>query len=116
MESEAALALREKCTAIEGTLEDAHNKMRLGAVLDGASVGVTSGRPAPEPSRTCPWACLSGAFVELSSVGLRSKMRVDDSEATRKACWEGLRSIGEFVTANGFVELVRARNAMAREY
>jgi len=90
MESEAALALREKCTAIEGTLEDARNKMRLGAVLD-------------------------GAFVELSSVGLRSKMRVDGSEATRKACWEGLRSIGEFVTANGFVELVRARNAMARE-
>ncbi|EOD37650.1 hypothetical protein EMIHUDRAFT_454829 [Emiliania huxleyi CCMP1516] len=98
MESEAALALREKCTAIEGTLEDARNKMRLGAVLDGASVGVTP-----------------GAFVELSSVGLRSKMRVDGSEATRKACWEGLRSIGEFVTANGFVELVRARNAMARE-
>lgn len=54
MESEAALALREKCTAIEGTLEDARNKMRLGAVLDGASVGVTPGRPAPGPSRTRP--------------------------------------------------------------
>ena len=29
-------------------------------------------------------------------------------------CWEGLRTIGDFVTANGFVELVRARNQMAK--
>ena len=59
-------------------------------------------------------ATIDGAFVEMSSVGLRNKMRTDPTEATRKACWEGLRSIGDFVTANGFVELVKARNRMAK--
>ena len=91
MESEEALKLRKESTEIEGALEAGRNKMTLGATID-------------------------GKFQELSSVGLRNKMRTDPSEATRKACWEGLRSIGEFVTANGFVELVRARNSMAREY
>ena len=32
----------------------------------------------------------------------------------RRACWEGLRTIGDFVLANGFVELVAARNKMAK--
>jgi len=89
MESEVALQLREQCTKTEGALEDARNKMSLGATI-------------------------KGEFVELSSVGLRSKMRVDDDEATRRACWDGLRTIGDFVCANGFVELVKARNAMAK--
>ena len=89
MESEEALALRKEATAIEGTLEASRNKMTLGATID-------------------------GKFEEMSSVGLRNKMRTDAVESTRKACWEGLRTIGDFVTANGFVELVKARNAMAK--
>ena len=89
MESADALTLREKCTEIEGTLEDSRNKMKLGATIE-------------------------GAFVELSSVGLRSRMRVDADEATRKACYEGVRAIPDFVVANGFVELVKARNSMAK--
>ncbi len=89
MESPEALTLREECMKIEGTLEDARNKMTLGATI-------------------------GGEFVELSSVGLRQKMRVDPDEATRKACYAGVRTIGDFVTANGFVELVKARNAMAK--
>ena len=79
MESEEALALRKEATAIEGTLEASRNKMTLGATID-------------------------GKFEEMSSVGLRNKMRTDPNESTRKACWEGLRTIGDFVTANGFVE------------
>ena len=90
MESAEALTLREECTSIEGGLEAARNQMSLGAVLDGRG------------------------FVEMSSVGLRSKMRVDADPAVRQACWEGLRTIGDFVTSNGFVELIKARNAMAK--
>ena len=82
MESADALKLREECMKIEGTLEDSRNKMTLGATI-------------------------GGEFVELSSVGLRSKMRVDPDEATRKACYDGVRTIGDFVVANGFVELVK---------
>ena len=44
---------------IEGTLEAARNKMKLGATID-------------------------GAFVELSSVGLRNKMRVEPVEGARQ--------------------------------
>ena len=32
----------------------------------------------------------------------------------RRACWDGMRTIGDFVLANGFVELVAARNKMAK--
>jgi hypothetical protein len=90
MESATARELRASATRAEGALEDARNKMQLGATMPGKG------------------------FVEMSSVGLRNTMRVDPDEAVRKACWEGLRSIGDFVTSNGFVELVRTRNAMAR--
>ena len=89
MESADALKLRETCMQIEGTLEDSRNKMKLGATI-------------------------GGEFVELSSVGLRARMRVDSDEAARKACYDGVKTIGDFVTANGFVELVKARNAMAK--
>ena len=89
MEGDEAKTLRTACTEVEGSLEAARNKMKLGATLE-------------------------GAFVELSSVGLRTKMRTAGDEATRKACWEGLRAIGPFVTSNGFVELVKKRNQMAR--
>jgi hypothetical protein len=66
MESEEAKTLRTAGTQIEGKLEDARNKMRLGATID-------------------------GKFVELSSVGLRSKMRVDPSEEVRSDCMCGRR-------------------------
>ena len=32
----------------------------------------------------------------------------------RKAAYEGLRSVGTFVVDNGFIELIRLRNALAR--
>eukprot|EP00978_Attheya_sp_CCMP212_P038330 scaffold188905_cov28-Attheya_sp.AAC.1 len=50
----------------------------------------------------------------MSSVGLRSKLRVDPDETVRKACFQGLTKIGDFVTQNGFVELVKVRNKMAK--
>ncbi|GAX73907.1 hypothetical protein CEUSTIGMA_g1357.t1 [Chlamydomonas eustigma] len=54
-----------------------------------------------------------GEFKKCSSVQLRSIMRVNDDEATRKACFEGMRSIGPFV-AERFVEIVKCRNRLAR--
>jgi len=71
----------------QGSLESKRNTMKLGAqTKDG--------------------------FTEMSSVGLRNKMRTSPDESERKACYEGLRAIGPFVVANGFVEVVKARNAM----
>jgi oligoendopeptidase F len=89
MESEEAKQLRGEATKIEGQLEAARNRLTLGATIN-------------------------GKFEEMSSVGLRNKVRVDPEEAVRKACFEGLAKIGDFVTENGFVELVKVRNRMAK--
>ena len=78
MESEEAKKLRSEATKIEGQLEAARNHLSLGATIN-------------------------GKFEEMSSVGLRNKVRVDPDEAVRKACYEGLTKIGDFVTENGFV-------------
>ena len=91
MESEEAKELRAEALAIEGKLENERNYLVLGATM-------------PD----------TGEFEELSSVGLRSKLRVDPDEGVRKACYEGLTKIGDFVTANGFPELVKTRNRMAK--
>lgn len=90
MESEEAKTLRSEATAIEGKLEASRNTLALGATID-------------------------GKFEEMSSVGLRNKVRVDTDEEVRRACFEGLGKIGEFVTENGFVELVKVRNRMAKK-
>ena len=82
MESEEAKRLRAEATEIEGRLESARNKLSLGAIID-------------------------GKFEEMSSVGLRNKVRVDPDVSVRKACFEGMKKIGDFVTENGFVELSR---------
>jgi len=55
----------------------------------------------------------NGTFVPMSSVQLRNTMRVSGDEATRKACYEGVRAVGPFV-ASGLVEIVKLRNALAR--
>jgi len=89
MESPVARDKREESMKLEGSLESERNTMKLGAQL-------------------------KDGFVEMSSVGLRNKMRTSPDESERKACYEGLRGIGPFVVANGFVEVVKARNAMAK--
>lgn len=90
MSSPEAIALREKSTTLENKLNAARNKMALGY---------------KDPA--------TGALVEKSSVGLRTLMRTSDDEAVRKAAWEGLRSIGDFVLED-FCEMVKLRNAMAK--
>lgn len=90
MASDEAKSLRSKATEIEGQLESSRNNLVLGATMP------------------------DGKFEEMSSVGLRSKMRVHEDEPVRKACFDGLSKIGEFVTENGFPELVKTRNQMAK--
>jgi hypothetical protein len=48
-----------------------------------------------------------GAFKEMSSVGLRNTMKTAADESERKAAYDGLRAIGPFVVANGFLEIVK---------
>jgi len=97
MESETARDLRAEATRIEGKLEGDRNTLTLGAQL---------------PNDTGDGGT---HFVEMSSVGLRNTVRVDPDEAVRKACYEGLGSIGDYALGNGFLELIKTRNKFAKE-
>jgi len=55
-------------------------------------------------------------FVKASSVKLGMMLKSEKDEALRKAAWEGMRSIEPFVLANGFLDVVRKRNAIARQH
>ena len=85
-----AAELRKKITAMEGTLEKNRSEMKLGYT---------------DPK--------TGEFVSASSVELSIKIRTHTDEATRKACFEGIQSITEFV-AEPFCEIIKARNKMAK--
>ena len=87
-----AKVIRESTNELESQLEMMRNNMKLG-YFDKAS----------------------DQFKEMSSVGLRNLMRTAKDESVRKAAYEGLRSVGPFVCANGFVDIVKKRNQLARE-
>jgi len=85
-----AKSIREQTNQIEGALEKARNEMILG------------------------YTEVDGSFHPTSSVGLRTKLRTHSSEDIRKSAYEGLRSIGTFVCQNGFCEIVKYRNQLAK--
>lgn len=85
-----AKAVREKTNEIEGTLEKARNEMSLG------------------------YTDADGNFQSASSVGLRTTMRTNPDEKVRKSAYEALRSIGTFVCEEGFLEIVKLRNQLAK--
>jgi hypothetical protein len=66
--------VRELTSQKESQLEMARNRMKLGYT-----------KPGDEET-----------FVEMSSVGLRNLMSTNSDDATRKAAYEGLRTIGRF--------------------
>jgi len=89
-------SIREETNRIESSLEMKRNGMELGYYDDPNSGG-------------------GGRFVSASSVALRNMMRTSPDESSRRAAFEGLRTIGPFVCSNGFVEIVKLRNKLARE-
>ncbi len=56
----------------------------------------------------------TGEFHPASSVQLSLMMRTDPDEPKRKAAFEGLRSIEDFVLEAGFLDIVAKRNELAR--
>lgn len=88
---EEAKKIREETASIEGKLEMARNAMSLG------------------------YTDTEGKFVEASSVGLRNKLSTEADEAIRKAAYEGLSSIGPFVLDNGFLDIIKQRNRVAKK-
>jgi Zn-dependent oligopeptidase len=55
----------------------------------------------------------AGTFTAASSVQLRNLMRVAEAEGTRKSAYEGLRSIGPFVS-EAFIGIIKDRNKLAK--
>jgi hypothetical protein len=90
IESAEARALADEITAQEGALAVARGKLQLHYVdADGKKneAGVTK----------------LGALLSTAS-----------AESVRRSAWDGLRAIEPYVLANGFVEVVRARNRLGR--
>ena len=90
--SPEAKLIREGTSKIESDLEMLRNGMKLGYT---------------DPS--------NGEFVAMSSVALRNLMRTSSDEDIRKAAYDALRSIGLFVCNNGFVDIVKKRNQLAKQ-
>ena len=85
----AAAPLRAALNEAEAALAAARGGMRLG------------------------WTSEDGDFKEASAVQLRTLLRTAPDEATRRAAYEGLRSVGPFV-AERFCDIVKMRNRLAR--
>lgn len=86
-----AKPLRESVTKLESDLE-----MKRNALVSGYTVPKT------------------GEFVKVSSVALRQQIRNNADEAMRKAAYEGIRKIGPYICENGWLEIVKGRNKMAK--
>jgi hypothetical protein len=82
--------VRESTSLIESELELKRNRMESG------------------------YTDADGTFQKASSGGLRNLLQTNPDEKTRKAAYEGLRSIGPFVCENGFVEIIKLRNKLAK--
>jgi len=98
--SSEAKSIREETSKIESELEMARNSMKLGYI-------------APDDTNDEPSG--GDVFVPASSVALRNMVRTSAVESRRRAAYDGLRSIGPFVCDNGFVDIVKLRNRLARK-
>jgi len=90
IDSAQGRALAEEIIGLEGKLEGARGKMRLGYQVEGEE------------------------FVEANSVRLAVMLQSEPDEAKRRAAWLGLVAIEDFVLEHGFVEVVRRRNRLGR--
>jgi Peptidase family M3 len=113
--SPVAKAFREKCSQYESQLEVARNQMKLGymmATTNGTTNTVSESKEEPNDISTT--TATSTTFVEASSVALRNLVRTSPDEAIRQSAYDGLRSIGTFVLHNGFIEIIKLRNQLAK--
>lgn len=91
IEEETTRALAEEIVEREGALQTARGGMPLGY---------------RNPS--------DHSFVPATSTLLSNMLRVEADEELRKAAFDGMRSIENFVIENGFLEIVKKRNQLAR--
>ena len=91
LESQEAKQHQSNIIELESRLESARTEMELGY---------------QDPQ--------SNEFIKASSVQLSLMVATSNEEPLRKAAWKGLRSIESFVLEKGFIEVVKARNAIAR--
>lgn len=91
IESPDARALFERLVELEGALDGRRRSMALGY---------------RDPA--------TGELVRAGSVQLALMISTAPEEATRRAAWVGLGSIEPYVLDNGFIEIVRERNRLAR--
>lgn len=90
IESREAKRLQEKLIGLEGELDRARRGMKLG------------------------FTDASGKWTDAGSDKMRLTLATAPEEATRRASWEGLSSIGPFILSQGYLEIVKERNRLGR--
>jgi len=58
---------------------------------------------------------VSGGFVEAGMGKLLILVGSDNDEAVRKAAWQGMRDLEIYLLENGYIELVKERNRLAKK-
>ncbi len=91
IEEEAAQKLSAEIVELEGKLLVARGGMELGY---------------KDPA--------SGEFKRATTNELSNLKRISDDEATRKAAYDGLKSIGPFALEHGFLEIIAKRNELGK--
>lgn len=92
IEDKEALSIQKELIKLEGQLEAKRGEMTLGYT---------------DPQ--------SGEFVESSYGSLSLQLMTHKDEGMRKAAWEGLHKIGPFILENGFIEIIKQRNLLAKK-
>ena len=90
VESAEARVVRENAVGKENAMNSARNKLRLQYVEE------------------------DGTTTDATPTVLRTKIRSAKAEAVRESCWNATRTVGPFLLANGFPEIIRERNRFAR--
>ncbi|MBC7660277.1 MAG: peptidase M3 [Chitinophagaceae bacterium] len=91
MDHPKAKALAEELITMEGKLGAARGAMKLGYI-------------DPE----------THSFVPSSNGAMSLMLATTSDERLRKAAWNGLRAIGDYVLNHGFLEVVKKRNELAK--
>ena len=90
VESAEARAVRESAVGKENAMNSARNKLKLTYVEE------------------------DGKVTDATPTVLRTKIRSSSDESVRKSCWEATRTVGPFLLANGFPQIIAERNKFAR--
>jgi hypothetical protein len=106
--------VKEETTKLESQLETKRAQMKLGYTTTTTTTNADAANDGDLQQQQQQQQGCKKVFHEASSVELRNIMKTNSNELTRKSAYESLRTIGDFICDNGFLEIVKLRNKLAK--